>query len=261
MRLRGCVPSVLLLSVLTCCPALASARLPGLHADTVHSWRPRVVVPTQGEVWPQPLNQTKSSTTLSLDASTFSFQYEGPCFVVQQALKRYRRQILFQNCMKPGTTRGAGRRNSRALDPDTNSYDGDLNVLKVTVSDRCEDIPDHQMDERYFLSLSSSEESFISARSVWGALRALETFSQLVYSPDGVSWVVNETMIYDEPRFSPPGPADRFVSALLANGVHNGHIGCDVVQQDECSPLAHRGRRSLSLREQEVPEHERKGCL
>ncbi|KAL1444350.1 hypothetical protein MTO96_029912, partial [Rhipicephalus appendiculatus] len=51
------------------------------------------------------------------------------------------------------------------------------------------------------LSISSSEESFISARTVWGALRGLETFSQLVYSPDGVSWVVNETAIYDEPRF------------------------------------------------------------
>ncbi|KAL3210676.1 hypothetical protein MRX96_008626 [Rhipicephalus microplus] len=96
MRHHCCVRSVLLLSVLTCCLALASAwrhrqwrhRQSEDYEDTLHSWRPRVVVPTQGEVWPQPLNQTKSSNTLSLDASTFSFQYEGPCFVVQQALKR-----------------------------------------------------------------------------------------------------------------------------------------------------------------------------
>ncbi|XP_049269175.1 beta-hexosaminidase subunit alpha isoform X2 [Rhipicephalus sanguineus] len=198
MTHRCCVPSVLLVSVLTCCLALASARVHGVHAGTDHSWRPRVVVPTQGEVWPQPLNQTKSWNTLSLDASTFSFQYEGPCFVVQQALKRYRREILFQNCTKPGSTRGAGRRNSRTL----NLYsDGHLDILKVTVSHKCEDIPDHQMDESYAISMSSTEESFISARTVWGALRGLETFSQLVYSRDGVSWVVNETVIYDEPRF------------------------------------------------------------
>ncbi|KAL1486459.1 hypothetical protein MTO96_046956, partial [Rhipicephalus appendiculatus] len=43
------------------------------------------------------------------------------------------------------------------------------------------------MDESYSLSISSTGESFISARTVWGALRGLETFSQLVYSPDGVS--------------------------------------------------------------------------
>nr|XP_037285324.1 beta-hexosaminidase subunit alpha-like [Rhipicephalus microplus]XP_037285325.1 beta-hexosaminidase subunit alpha-like [Rhipicephalus microplus] len=166
------------------------------------SWRPRVVVPTQGEVWPQPANQTKSNKTLSVDASTFSFQYEGSCPVVQQALKRYQRQILFQNCSRSETPEGARRRRTRsALSPQTPSHDGHLDVLLVTVSHQCEDIPDHRMDESYSLSISSTEESFISARSVWGVLRGLETFSQLVYSPDGMSWVVNETVIYDEPRF------------------------------------------------------------
>uniref|UniRef100_A0A224YPH5 Beta-hexosaminidase n=1 Tax=Rhipicephalus zambeziensis TaxID=60191 RepID=A0A224YPH5_9ACAR len=264
MRLRCCVPSVLLLSVLTCCLALASARLPGLDADSVHTWRPRVVVPTQGEVWPQPMNQTKSSTTLSLDASTFSFQYEGPCFVVQQALKRYRRQILFQNCTKPGTARGAGRGNSIALDPDTNSYNGDLNVLKVTVSDRCEDIPDHKMDERYVLSLSSSEESFISARTVWGALRGLETFSQLVYSPDGVSWVVNETVIYDEPRFPHRGllidssrhflPMESIMDTLDAMSYNKMNVLHWHIVDDEAFPYVSKKFPSMSEKGAYDPE-------
>uniref|UniRef100_A0A131XIX2 Beta-hexosaminidase n=1 Tax=Hyalomma excavatum TaxID=257692 RepID=A0A131XIX2_9ACAR len=191
--------SAWLVSILACWLALATARLHEVHAEAGDTWRPRVVVPTKGEVWPQPRNQTKSSNTLSLDENTFSFQYEGPCFVVQEALKRYRREILFQNCAKPQASGGATRRHAPNLH--THSINGHLDTLKVTVSHECEDLPTHHMDESYYLSISSNEESFISARSVWGALRGLETFSQLVYSPDGVSWVVNETFIYDEPRF------------------------------------------------------------
>ncbi|KAH6939419.1 hypothetical protein HPB50_017817 [Hyalomma asiaticum] len=119
--------------------------LHGVQGETGDSWRPRVVVPTQGEVWPQPLNQTKSSNTLSLDANTFSFQYDGPCFVVQQALKRYRRQILFQNCTKRQASGEATRRH--ATDPGTHLRDGHLGTLRVTVSHECEDLPNHHMDE------------------------------------------------------------------------------------------------------------------
>nr|XP_037285327.1 beta-hexosaminidase subunit alpha-like isoform X2 [Rhipicephalus microplus] len=272
MRHHCCVRSVLLLSVLTCCLALASAwrhrqwrhRQSEDYEDTLHSWRPRVVVPTQGEVWPQPLNQTKSSNTLSLDASTFSFQYEGPCFVVQQALKRYRREILFQNCTKPGTSKGERYQNSGSLHRNNHLFNGAFHVLKVTVSRPCEDIPDHQMDESYVLSISSSEESFISARTVWGALRGLETFSQLVYSPDGESWVVNETVIYDEPRFPHRGllidssrhflPMESIIDTLDAMSYNKMNVLHWHIVDDEAFPYVSKTFPSLSEKGAYDPE-------
>lgn len=225
--------------------------------ETGQSWRPRVVVPTRGEVWPQPLNQTKSCRTLSVDASMFSFQYDGPCFVVQQAIKRYRREILFQNCTKPSTSRAAERADARnAVNSPTPLSDGHLDVLRVMVQRECEDLPDHRMDESYTLSLSSAHKSFISARTVWGALRGLETFSQLLYSPDGVSWVVNETLIYDEPRFPHRGllidssrhflPLESIMDTLDAMAYNKMNVLHWHIVDDESFPYVSRTFPSMS---------------
>ncbi|XP_050043064.1 beta-hexosaminidase subunit beta-like isoform X2 [Dermacentor andersoni] len=257
MTFRCCVPSALLLLVLACCSAFATTRMYEVPTESDHSWRPRVVVPTRGEVWPRPLNQTKSRNTLSVDASTFSFQYDGPCFVVQQAIRRYRRGILFQNCTKPGTSRAAERAHAcHAVNPHTPPSDGRLDVLRVMVLSECEDLPDHDMDESYTLSLSSVDKSFISARTVWGALRGLETFSQLFYSPDGVSWVVNETVIYDEPRFPHRGllidssrhflPLESIMDTLDAMSYNKMNVLHWHIVDDESFPYVSKAFPSMS---------------
>ena len=42
----------------------------------------------------------------------------------------------------------------------------------------------------------------ITAKTVWGALRGLETFSQLMFADDHNYLLINGTMIQDRPRYS-----------------------------------------------------------
>uniref|UniRef100_A0A8C9ZQI0 Beta-hexosaminidase n=1 Tax=Sander lucioperca TaxID=283035 RepID=A0A8C9ZQI0_SANLU len=57
--------------------------------------------------------------------------------------------------------------------------------------------PDYTSDN---LSVSAGQAS-LNAETVWGALRGLETFSQLVYQDDFGTYFVNKTEIDDFPRF------------------------------------------------------------
>ncbi|KAH6943641.1 hypothetical protein HPB50_025025 [Hyalomma asiaticum] len=51
------------------------------------------------------------------------------------------------------------------------------------------------------LQLRADSRSALIANSVWGLLRGLETFSQIVYPYDAFQFAVNETVIQDAPRF------------------------------------------------------------
>ncbi|XP_062858077.1 beta-hexosaminidase subunit alpha isoform X1 [Trichomycterus rosablanca] len=64
----------------------------------------------------------------------------------------------------------------------------------------CDGYPDEGSDESYSLSVSAFQ-AVIRAESVWGALRGLESFSQLVYQDDYDAYYVNKTEIEDFPRF------------------------------------------------------------
>ncbi|XP_077548175.1 beta-hexosaminidase subunit alpha-like [Haemaphysalis longicornis] len=170
----------------------------------------RVVVPTRGEVWPLPMNQTSGPQLLSLDANTFSFRSNGrasTCDIVKKALTRYRNQLIFQGCAAKRynreVTSGGSNRNTirKYVAPPESFSGGKLHSLYIKVQGPCEDMPHHQMDESYDLVLSSRSQSMLSSRSVWGILRGLESFSQLVYQYDDVQFVVNETVIHDKPRF------------------------------------------------------------
>lgn len=66
--------------------------------------------------------------------------------------------------------------------------------------DDCEGYPAEDSSERYNLSVSAGQGS-LNAESVWGALRGLESFSQLVYQDDSGTYYVNKTEIQDFPRF------------------------------------------------------------
>lgn len=96
-----------------------------------------------------------------------------------------------------------------------------LVFLNVTGSHEC-NFPEPNADESYSIQLGISSLTEIRANSVWGALRALETFSQLVWNYHGYL-VVNETEIRDWPRFSYRGmmidTARHFIpkSVLMAN--------------------------------------------
>jgi len=74
----------------------------------------------------------------------------------------------------------------------------------------CEKYPYMDMDESYSINVdTSTRKALIQAETVWGTLRGLESFSQLVFSSmefgNSVKYLVRGTWIQDSPRFTHRG--------------------------------------------------------
>ena len=76
--------------------------------------------------------------------------------------------------------------------------------LGVTVESAAEDFPQLETDETYSLSVTASGTATLKAKTVFGALRGIETFSQLVvFDFDSGSYGIPFApwQIDDKPRF------------------------------------------------------------
>ncbi|XP_074595838.1 beta-hexosaminidase subunit beta-like isoform X2 [Brevipalpus obovatus] len=144
-----------------------------------------------GSPWPLPRSWTRTIATLTLAPDTFELKsaHSKDCDIIEQALLRYRGLIFDQ----PSSTK---------ISPNHR----ELESMRVTISDTSCGYPKLGDDEHYTLSIPSySHGATIKAKTVWGALRALETFSQLVFTKnqDGHNYyLINATTIEDWPRFS-----------------------------------------------------------
>ncbi|XP_046371399.1 beta-hexosaminidase subunit beta-like [Haliotis rufescens] len=138
-----------------------------------------------GSPWPLPAHMTQTDHIWALDPASFSFTSNiESCDILTQAFQRYRKLSFFD------------RKSSK---PTRNVLEG----LRVNVKDAaCDGYPSFEMDESYTLNVTSS--AVMAAQSVWGALRGLETFSQLIYM-DGDQHKIRETYIEDRPRFQHRG--------------------------------------------------------
>ncbi|XP_053148615.1 beta-hexosaminidase subunit beta isoform X3 [Hemicordylus capensis] len=79
-----------------------------------------------------------------------------------------------------------------------------LQVIITSVDSECDKYPSISSDEAYQLHVAQPA-AVLKAGKVWGALRGLETFSQLVYEDDYGSFFINESEIIDYPRFAHRG--------------------------------------------------------
>ncbi|XP_077560714.1 beta-hexosaminidase subunit beta-like [Haemaphysalis longicornis] len=126
-------------------------------------------------------------------------------------MERYRDRLIFGGCVAhhsndawPARLRHltriglAKRGTTKTPASATGAWMGALNI-KLT--NRCEDMPHADMDETYRLVLTSSGPSTLTARSAWGVIRGLESFSQLVQRYNATHFSVNETVVEDAPRF------------------------------------------------------------
>uniref|UniRef100_A0A915IL08 Beta-hexosaminidase n=1 Tax=Romanomermis culicivorax TaxID=13658 RepID=A0A915IL08_ROMCU len=152
----------------------------------------KTTVPSEGMPWPKPqkmiLNQHE---TLILTKSNFDFSTVYECDIVEKALIRYK-ELLF---------RGVVEQDSASNDKNQIFFAR----LFVHVKEPCEKYPHENMDESYKLSVFKNGTGFLEARSVWGALRGLETFSQLTFSPDSKRTMIKTVEIEDFPRFAHRG--------------------------------------------------------
>ncbi|XP_072837637.2 beta-hexosaminidase subunit alpha [Pogona vitticeps] len=144
-------------------------------------------------VWPQPqLLSSAPEGGCRLSSRRFRFAYAnasavGPgCAVLDEAFRRYW-GILFP----------PGRREPENGHPNGPSC-AEL-LVSVTEPD-CDGYPSLNSRENYKLSVSD-ERMWLVADTVWGALRGLETFSQLAWRDDVGALNINKTDVVDFPRF------------------------------------------------------------
>ncbi|XP_066524504.1 beta-hexosaminidase subunit alpha [Hoplias malabaricus] len=146
-------------------------------------------------VWPMPQQISQSTDRYPLNPRLFSFSYsrdsaaQSGCSVLDAAFKRYYSLIF------PDFEDGAGKGFSYFW-----SEPKPFTVFVSVKIGECDGYPDDNSDESYNMSVSAGQAS-LRAESVWGALRGLESFSQLVYQDDYDIYFVNKTEIEDFPRF------------------------------------------------------------
>uniref|UniRef100_A0A914DWJ8 Beta-hexosaminidase n=1 Tax=Acrobeloides nanus TaxID=290746 RepID=A0A914DWJ8_9BILA len=145
---------------------------------------------TRGEVWPLPWNVTTfNNFTHSVNPGTFRFTSTlVNCDILQQALQRYRKWAF------PGYT------STQEVSKTSKIY---LAQIDVQVVKGCDNgYPQMGMDESYTLQFNpTSTTAILKANEVWGALRGLESFSQLIFKDSEGNWNVRTTTISDKPRF------------------------------------------------------------
>ncbi|XP_041375318.1 uncharacterized protein LOC121388147 [Gigantopelta aegis] len=172
---------------------------------------------TTGEPWPMPQYYIKKKKKVSkIDKDAFHFKIIAEtCDIIEEGIRRYRKTILedavedmYDNLQNAeGTT----------IDNPASKYEQDvyrkapvITSVDVKIHKPCSKYPSVESDESYDIKVKKGRAS-IMANEVWGALRGLETFSQLVWKgldgedPDdrgkNANLYVRECVISDYPRF------------------------------------------------------------
>ena len=151
------------------------------------------VTATVGAPWPMPQKYATTGNMYMIDPKTFTFVATGQiCDIVTAAFGRYQ-QIIFS---ESSTTLKFQHKNI------FHSEDA-LAVITVKVKLECDKFPSLDMDESYDLNVDASGIN-LNANTVWGALRGLETFSQIIFTRNS-QFYINGTTITDFPRFKHRG--------------------------------------------------------
>lgn len=145
----------------------------------------------KGSVWPKPQGETPNGEVYSLSPQNFKFTITGQSSdVLQDAISRYKK-LTFPDSDDGDSS--CERKNAEA------QGSSEITQLTVKVINKYENLT-LESDESYQLDVMSPTSS-LTAFNVWGALRGLETFSQVVYQDLSGSYVANGTKIVDYPRF------------------------------------------------------------
>ncbi|CAL1268451.1 unnamed protein product, partial [Larinioides sclopetarius] len=149
-----------------------------------------------GSPWPLPKSWERSPNLLTIEPELFYMSSNANgCEVILEGLRRYKRMIV---------TDLKGQKH-----PDLPQLEG----LQVRVLDeRLQNFndggpmggcgyPQHGEDESYELDVPTSGTATLKAQTIWGALKGLETFSQLVHQDSQGSLLINSTKIVDAPRY------------------------------------------------------------
>ncbi|XP_057316087.1 beta-hexosaminidase subunit alpha-like [Hydractinia symbiolongicarpus] len=134
-----------------------------------------------GSIWPKPRTEMRSESVFyTINPKTFNFSATVSNAVLKNALGRYQELTFPEKGLRP-------------------EYDLEkIETLEVIVAEIDQPLS-QESNESYTLRIKAPKTT-LKAKSVWGALRGLETFSQAVYQ-NGSSYWVAENKITDYPRF------------------------------------------------------------
>ena len=164
-------------------------------------------------LWPQPQSIRYGVETLNLDPVAFTFKSTcAPSKILEDAFGRYRGIIFGDSSCTPALT-GQNTRSrgvSASRDPSVfvnGVHDGKRAYASLVTLDVCASSASEQLqlgvDESYTISIQANTSS-LHSKTLFGALRGLETFSQLVQcSNNGAFFFINSSplTIIDAPRF------------------------------------------------------------
>ncbi|XP_069024591.1 beta-hexosaminidase subunit beta isoform X2 [Embiotoca jacksoni] len=185
------VKFAVVLLALGCCRGL---RDDYLDEETEEAAKPAARSSKYGSLWPLPQKMNISEVSFKLPSFGFriidvELSTAGPsCSLLENAYRRYY-DYMFGIAKKPVKS---GRTGPTELP--------ELLVLITSPDSECDGYPSVTSDESYELSVDQPF-ALLKAPTVWGALRGLETFSQLVYEDEYGAKTINSTRISDFPRF------------------------------------------------------------
>ncbi|KAH3830320.1 hypothetical protein DPMN_103561 [Dreissena polymorpha] len=152
---------------------------------------------------------TLSEDQLLIDTDRFVFNLDQRCDILTIAFQRYMDIIFGAVKNRVSQTKSDSNRTSVFEFAITRPLRDDdvVTALHVDVKGQCMDdaYPSLKSDESYNLKINPNGFATLDANEVWGALRGLETFSQLIYTNNGGVLVINVTSITDKPRFQHRG--------------------------------------------------------
>ncbi|KAI1304970.1 Beta-hexosaminidase subunit beta [Halotydeus destructor] len=162
-------------------------------------------------LWPMPQKFQPIDAIVTIEPKKFEFVIQGEqlanCDILVEAIKRYRVIAFINDCnqvnRKAGTFNPVGA-TEQSLPNQSNSSTSYSNSLVIVIQNGlCERMPSLGMSESYQLDVRA-DSSKLTANSVWGALRGLETFSQLV-NCYGSHCYAKVSSTVDYPRFAHRG--------------------------------------------------------
>ncbi|XP_043227690.1 beta-hexosaminidase subunit alpha-like [Amphibalanus amphitrite] len=163
------------------------------------------VEPTQGEPWPAPSDLQLGDTALLIPMpDQLEFRVTGhSCDSLTAAISRYQAIVAGLAAPRPGRRR-------RPTGTPARRVSAELARVDVNLTTECSmPYPEFGMDESYRLEVASSGATSglaaLTADTLWGVLRGLETLVQLMYANGVGGLYVREASGSDGPRYSHRG--------------------------------------------------------
>ncbi|XP_011499053.1 PREDICTED: beta-hexosaminidase subunit beta-like [Ceratosolen solmsi marchali] len=159
------------------------------------------VQPTEGEPWPMPTIKDIFDRDFQIHPDRFDFQITNEnCDILEKAIRKYKDILMNDYIIAEKLIK-----HKKDLQQDeTNDFENIqyINQIQIHVNNPCEMQPHINMNETYDLiipNIDDHETAILICNSVWGALRGLETFSQLIV-PTSNGLIIRMQRIRDFPK-------------------------------------------------------------